>query len=720
MDRISLNQWQEYWKFDPYPFASTEAASEETYWPEHLAERLVKPDCFDRVLGQASDPKTIIVFAPRGAGKTACRVLVHYYCREVIGQGDQPVSERGGRVLPVLHAYLHEVVRLAGGDIAQVSEHLHVIEILRRAVQSLTRLLIKDRELSERVRKMSKWPKLDLEWFFHVYPAYLSAENLAFLREQVGFFRSFRVVEQTGRLGFLKDESSSAEYELPEAAIGLLNARLQAPVDSQLQLFTELVGHLGFQAVYILVDGLDEFSLTADDPVAGAALLTPLLANLTLMNTIPKLAFKFFLPAEMRPFIIESSRKIRRDRLAFETITWTEEGLLEILHKRLAVSSNFTIRSLGAVSTPELRGKLETDLVQEARGNPRYLILLADFLVKTHCDRPLNDPLVEGLVRQLGEEAVYLLNEADLAEAIARFRTEVLVLTEAQIVEKSTQQPTEASGKIAVPKPADRVCSDLPAPIALVYLDYLHRQEPFEKFRRLLDLFEVTVCFIGVLLLSQLRALAGSRTPARLHSADLRLQETSLGLWIVAWEKLPGLCASLGKSEYAPKLQRLYTQEVDRLGAFLELRNTFAHGAIRDDRDYAEALERYDLDIRHLLSQLDFLAQVRLVRVKDLKMRDGHFIHLARLYVGDNPNFPWGHITLDAPLECEQVLLLKGADVLSLHPLLVVETCPACKQEELFFYQKLEDDHMSYISYHTDHRLITDRYRTDFQQATGL
>jgi hypothetical protein len=147
MNRISLTEWLDFFGFGRYPFASTEAGS----------ERLAKPDCFDRVLGQASEPKTVIVFAPRGSGKTACRVLLHYYCREGVGQGDRPSSESGGRVLPVLHTRLDELVRQAGGDITQVDEHLHVVEILRRAVWALTELLLRDREVVKRVREMSEW-----------------------------------------------------------------------------------------------------------------------------------------------------------------------------------------------------------------------------------------------------------------------------------------------------------------------------------------------------------------------------------------------------------------------------------------------------------------------------------------------------------------------------------------------------------------------------------
>jgi len=713
--RISLNEWLDFFGFTRYPFASTEAGSEEIYWPEHLAERLVKPDCFDRVLGEASEPKTVIVFAPRGSGKTACRVLLNYYCREGIGQGDRPSSETGGRILPVLHTCLHELVRQVGGEVSEVDEYHHVVEILRRAVQALTEVLLRDHEVVKRVQNLSKWRQLDLQWFFYVYPTYLSIEQFSFLRERVGL-RALRRDEEVGDFGFLRNKVTPlVQKEIPEEVIALLNARLATSVVDQLCLFTELISELGFQAIYVLIDGLDEFTQTVNDPVAGATLLEPLLANLTLMNTIPRLAFKMFLPAEMKPFILRASSKVRRDRLAFETITWTEEKLLEILHRRLAVCSDFVIRSLDAVSVPELRGGVggvEPTLAREARGNPRHLILLADFLVRAHCDRPLERP-----VEELGE-AAYLLNEADLAEALTRFRAEFL--EEGVASEMRAQSLIMIPAEAPMPGLTDQLRTNFPAPIALVYLDYSRRLEPLERFRRLLDLFEVTVAFIGVLLLAQLRALAGAKASEKLRSADLRLVEMTLGRWLVIWKRLPGLCSALGKSYYARKLQSLYVQEHSRLAAFSQLRNAFSHGAIRSEQAYAEMVERYQDDIRHFLSSLDFLAETRLVRVRDLRVKGKRFIHRARMYMGDNPNFPWKQIVLDSPLECEQVLILHSSGVLSLHPFLVVEICPECGQEELFIYQRLEDDHMSFLSYYSDHRLVTAQYREDFRQATGL
>ncbi|RLC89267.1 MAG: hypothetical protein DRI77_15855, partial [Chloroflexi bacterium] len=78
--RVSLNEWLDFFGFSASPFSRWEAEEEARLYPERLSAQLVKPACFDRVLGQASEPKTVILFAPRGSGKTACRILVDYYC----------------------------------------------------------------------------------------------------------------------------------------------------------------------------------------------------------------------------------------------------------------------------------------------------------------------------------------------------------------------------------------------------------------------------------------------------------------------------------------------------------------------------------------------------------------------------------------------------------------------------------------------------------------
>lgn len=711
MVKVTFSEWLDYWKFNPYPFASTEAEGEAIYWPERLAERLVKPRCFDRVLGQASDPKTVVVFAPRGTGKTACRILVDYYCQQGIGQGDRPASETGGRVLPVPHTRLDVVIQLAGGEIARVNEHLHVVEILSRAVKSLTGLLMKNEELVNCIQALSKWKRFDLEWFFHVYPVYLSAEELAFMREEVGFFKAVRIVEQSGRLGFLKEQVGPGEDEFPTAALGLWEARLKTPVIDQLQLFIELVGEIGFQAVYVLVDGLDELEQTADDPSSGMALLAPLIANLKLMNTTPGLAFKFFLPAEMQPFIVQISPKIRRDRLAFETVAWSEDDLLEILHRRLAVCSNFIIKSLDAISAPELRGRVERELVRKADGNPRRLFLLANQLVQIHCARDFAP-------ESSSQEMIYLLNEKDLEDLLAR-------LPQEQAMKPSHEAPPPPPILVKTERPdknqlAETICQDFPAPIAMVYLDYLRRQKPLEKFRRLLDLFEVMVYFISALLLSQLYALAGEQTPVKLRSAKLNLKETSLGLWIVIWEKLPALCAGFAKNPYISKAQSLYARQRERLETFRALRNEFAHGALRDEQSYIQALKLSDPEIHTLLLDLKFLSKIRMVKVESLKRQEGRFVHQARLYKGDNPNFPWVSIPLDFPLECDKVLVFQDSYVLSLHPFIVVESCPDCGgDEEIFFYQKFDADALIYLSFYKDHRLLTSEYIDEFQQIIG-
>jgi hypothetical protein len=492
--------------------------------------------------------------------------------------------------------------------------------------------------------------------------------------------------------------------------MSLLLARREMPPIDQLQLFTKLIGVLGFRALYVIVDGLDEFVQTADiTSDEGAALLKPLLANLTLMNDTPRLAFKLFIPLELKPAILDASQRVRRDRLDFANIEWKDEKLLEILHRRLSTSSRgHAIRSLDALSAPELRGRVERVLVDKSQQNPRFLIQLARFLVQAHCDIEWSDSASEL------DESAFLLNQADLERAIARFRFQVL----------GEREPAEVSLPLTLPtveltaKPG--TLSNYPAPIALVHLDYAQRLEPLEKAQRLLDLFEVTVDFVGIVLLSRLYALAGPKTGHRLAANRIRLERMSLGGWLAVWERVSGLCSSLKDRVYGRRFQRLYGRQEVCLEDFRQLRNQWAHGATLSEDEYNQILARFGPEMTQLLTGLRLLQETRLVQVENLRFIDDRYLHLARVYVGDNPNFPREQIEWGKPLPSERMLLLYQEDALPLYPLLVCELCPECRQSELFIYQKVEDDQVGYLSYYTGHRLSTSRHRQAVREMLGV
>jgi hypothetical protein len=463
---------------------------------------------------------------------------------------------------------------------------------------------------------------------------------------------------------------------------------------------------LGFGAVYVLVDGLDEFAYSADLSTGRSVdIILPLIANLRLMNGIPRLAFKVFLPAETAS-AIRHHPAVRQDRLGYETIAWTDDGLKEILQRRLAAYG--PIGELDMLCAPEIRGFVQV-LIQAAGGNPRRMLRLCEAMLQAHLSRPLDQPADEN-----GETA-FLFTREDWEAAQRHIAQE-----DGPGIPLQAESQEEAPIASPTAVPHSSVLERYPSPIALVYLDYLRRQESFERLGRLLDLFEVTASFVGIVLLMQLFALAQDRIRAKLQAARLRLERPGLGTWLTVWERVPGLCNASGGGFYSRRLQSLFTRNQAVLDSLRVLRNeTRGHGTTGSERAALEIIEQYEPSVLNILDSLGFLADTRLIQVKDMRMEQGLFAHRVRAFVGDNPNFPWEYVHLRKALECDKMLLLRGETDLSLHPLLLNTFCTECRQNTVFFYQKVEDQAVHYLAYSCGHRLVATELVQDVTQIVG-
>ncbi|MBD3308318.1 hypothetical protein GF348_18205 [candidate division KSB3 bacterium] len=378
---------------------------------------------------------------------------------------------------------------------------------------------------------------------------------------------------------------------------------------------------------------------------------------------------------------------------------------------------------------PELRG-LERTLIKTADGNPRRMIRLCDFMLQAHLERPLKQSPEE-----IGEIA-YLFSRADWEEAKRRIEHVAPSAAELETPENQTQSPTKSTkdGDVRTvkkplvlgdtpksPEDTRQHLEDYPAPIALLYLDYLNRQGPFERMSRMLDLFEATAAFVAVILLGQLRAFAGGNTAERLKSTGLRLRRTSLGTWLTIWQRLPGLCNTLGNSRQARRLQSIFSRYYDDLDSLRILRNkTRGHGATGSEQDAIEILKDYGPRVEDIIKSLGYLTSTCLIKVKHMEMHDDLFEHQARIFQGSNPNFPWDRFKLAHPLESDKLLLMQNDNNLALYPFITAEFCHDCRQEEIFTYQQVKGQEVQYLSYHTGHRFVSSNYLDDVKSIAGL
>lgn len=398
MTHINEAEWVQYYGFRRFPFDRLEASNEEFAEPGFLSSCFVEPRSFARILGQADAPVSALLFAARGTGKTACRVMIDYYCQNgQVNTERRRVLERPSLVLSIPHVHLHRVLsaakeRAPGLRMPNISAEDHALEILKRAMPALADALAKTPELSSEMKRLSREDHADLSWLMLTYSSYLTSAQAGFL---AGLGVDTDIPERVP-IGFLADQKTSTRSR--DWFSVLAEKRLEASSLDHLAQWAKLMRHLGFLATYVLVDGIDEFEESADNPTVGFEIIRPLLACLRLMDETPHLALKFFLPSDVKP-LVDADNTIRRDRgFVAEAIVWTNEDLTQILRRRLNVlrtdiasEKDRTDAGFDALCAPELRGEIERNLAEVAGGNPRRLLVLCGLMVTAHCARNVSD-----------------------------------------------------------------------------------------------------------------------------------------------------------------------------------------------------------------------------------------------------------------------------------------------------------------------------------------
>ncbi len=140
-------------------------------------------------------------------------------------------------------------------------------------------------------------------------------------------------------------------------------------VIEQIDLLGQLASKLGYRCVYVLVDRVDENSLTG---VASNSFqfIKPLVSDLQLLE-LPRFGFKFFL----WDLLTDEYRSVARpDRVKYYTLRWEVLQLSEMLSRRLKAHSNDAVSSLREISSAEARDKIDETVALFSQGSPRNTI----------------------------------------------------------------------------------------------------------------------------------------------------------------------------------------------------------------------------------------------------------------------------------------------------------------------------------------------------------
>lgn len=265
--------------FTEDPFASTNAADEPL-----IDHYFVQPPFFPAVIGDPKKPKSNVVFAPRGGGKTAQKIMIERYNQS-----------KGGFLCVAYDRFPTETIRHA----SDADSEYHIRNITRL-------LLIASLVHLDDVHK-SNVGEIERSLLISLSKQLLGGLSSAKFKEQIDSIKSVgdratEIWEKFGGTALSLVNSVITSYggnpiELPTSAV-----KHEESTRFQFEALVVFLQSIGYDSVYILVDRADELPITTQDAEKAFVFLSKLLTDLPLLET-SGVGFKFFLWDKMKSHI---------------------------------------------------------------------------------------------------------------------------------------------------------------------------------------------------------------------------------------------------------------------------------------------------------------------------------------------------------------------------------------------------------------------------------
>jgi hypothetical protein len=333
--------------FEADPFAKTNADEE-----DRLEKYFVAPPFFNAVYGDPKEPKSAVVFAPRGGGKTALKRKIE-------------VASQDGNFVCVTY----NTFDVGSRRLEEVTSdfHLHnIVEVLTVAI--LGAAAVRESNLTS-----------DEKHILYLFiKQYLSGIDQTRLREDINSVKNLSDKAKeiwnslTGPIGFALS-AIFANFGIDSADVSKFEAQAGKLGSYKLQLesLAKLAYRLGYPSVYVLIDRVDETPLTTNSADGTNAFIRPLLSDLHLLE-LPRFAFKFFLWDLLASSYQQSGG--RPDRVKTYTLRWTYQQLADMLSQRLKAHSGGRVGSLQEICDASIGRPLDEVVAIFAQGSPRNVV----------------------------------------------------------------------------------------------------------------------------------------------------------------------------------------------------------------------------------------------------------------------------------------------------------------------------------------------------------
>jgi len=329
----------------------------------NLHEYLVAHENFEAIRGD----KVSFVFAPAGGGKSAFRVRLARACR---------VGEDGRRLFPIVYIVPETVIPVK--EPLRFQAHLGAI-LQAAAFELLLRLAYRPHEFTDLDLSARRMIRFLLERglpnpISHLLDQLKTPDDLPRLAQSYDPTARWPKPPDTK---VLDDFRQALEETQPLAEEAIPSDEFNAWLEL-------LTGPLGFEAVYLLLDGIDAYPETARDTQQALALLSSLLDRAGEWSK-QRLFLKAFLPLEMKS-VLEKAFPLLTSQAISVIMDWTPELLVDLLKRRVEAATGMAPAGLDMLSNPGLRG-VDKLVVQAVAPLPREVLVFVERMFFEHVRR---------------------------------------------------------------------------------------------------------------------------------------------------------------------------------------------------------------------------------------------------------------------------------------------------------------------------------------------
>lgn len=372
----------------------------------NISEYAIRPPYLEAISSRAHGLTSFILFGDRGAGKSATRVTVYNECWNAVknkvggDQGDPIVANMTDFSL-ILNKFnkggiedLDLVSVVAFVVIEQVLVWLSSLEDEER------KIYVGGLDRDEKVLAMAL-----VEGFYlainQIDRGVSTEEALRLLnaawtsKSKVWINKKWDILGKIAAsvAAALARKNIDESLDIQEAATELLKSFKSGSSNVPRAILTKLVDFVrifGFSGICVLVDKLDETSVTSNSAEATTRLIYPLLSHIQLLE-VKGFSWVLFIWENVQSHF-NGKYAIRLDKIAHSNITWDNKSLRKMLESRISYFSNKAINFSGMLDTSIDADKQFEEFVDITVKSPRELIKLLDFIFREHDAREGDKP----------------------------------------------------------------------------------------------------------------------------------------------------------------------------------------------------------------------------------------------------------------------------------------------------------------------------------------